>query len=100
MSHISKLAVLTVMLLVLSGTWKLHAQQSGQVALNVDAGYGGYYRPNKWVPLLITVNNTGPDISGELRVTASRTTGLTADTFRSPVELATNSSKAVFLYIT
>jgi hypothetical protein len=52
------------------------------------------------MPVLVTVSNTGPDITGELRITSSNTAGLSANAYIVKVELPTQSSKQVFLYIT
>jgi hypothetical protein len=79
---------------------KIRAAQNHQIAIKLEAGFDGMFRSEKWVPLLITIGNSGPDISGELRVTASSTTGLTASAYKTTIDLPTNSSKQVFLYIT
>jgi hypothetical protein len=93
-------AILIVLFAALIAPAAARAQQAGLITLKLEAGYDSYFRSNKWVPLLISVSNNGPDISGDLRVTASGTSGLLAGAFKTPVELATNSSKQVFLYIT
>jgi hypothetical protein len=77
-----------------------HAAQTGVIALRVEAGFDGYYRGDRWLPLLISVSNNGPDIVGELRVTADTTSGLSASSYQTSIELPTNSSKQIFLYIT
>jgi hypothetical protein len=78
----------------------IRAAQNNQIAIKLEAGFEGLFRSEKWVPLLITIGNSGPDVSGELRVTASGTAGLTASAYKTTIDLPTNSSKQVFLYIT
>ncbi|MCC7447740.1 MAG: hypothetical protein IT324_10000 [Anaerolineae bacterium] len=76
-----------------------HTGQTNPVVINLEAGFEGYFRPDRWVPLLVSVSNDGPDISGELRVTSNGTFGLSDNTYRTSIELPTGSSKQVFLYI-
>ncbi|MEP7289572.1 MAG: hypothetical protein ABI947_27805 [Chloroflexota bacterium] len=96
------LAAITFGLLLVSTVHRAnaHTAQNAQVKLNVEAGYDGYYRSDRWLPLLVTVSNSGPDIVGELRVTASGTPGLSAGSYTTSVEFPNGSNKELFLYIT
>jgi hypothetical protein len=85
---------------VLNAPNTARAAQNKQVQLSVQAGYQGYYRANSWVPLLVTVTNTGPDLSGKLRVTGFGTSGLSAGEYTTDIDLPNQSSKQVFLYVT
>ena len=69
------------------------------MVINLEAGFEGYFRSDRWVPLLVSVSNDGPDISGELRVTSNGTFGLTDNAYKTPIELPTGSSKQIFLYV-
>ncbi len=75
------------------------AAQSGAIHLSVEAGFQNRFRENRWTPLLISVSNDGPDVSGELRVVSGNTLGLTAGGYATPVDLPTQSSKQLFLYV-
>src|SRR5260221_8451449 len=74
--------------------------QNTQVRLTVEAGYDGYYRANQWIPLLVSLSNIGPDLSGEVRVTSLGTVGLSAGDYATNIDLPKQSNKQVFLYIT
>ncbi len=74
-------------------------QPAPTIDLQVDAGYGGRFRPDGWTPLLLTVANDGPDISGALRVRAENNPGLNATTYSTPIDLPRQSRKQVFLYV-
>src|SRR5260370_27309031 len=78
--------VIAVLLLSINllGRYRPAAAQSNAVTLKFEPGFGGYYRADRWMPLLVNVSNSGPDVSGELHVTA----GATASP--SPRALATN----------
>jgi hypothetical protein len=44
------------------------AQGSDGVRLQVHAGMGGFVRPFRWTPVRITLENSGPDLSGEVLI--------------------------------
>src|ERR1051325_4590524 len=64
-SFLSFFFVLSLALVALAAPRRALAAQNAKVQLSVDAGYEGYYRANDWVPLLVTVTNSGPDITGQ-----------------------------------
>ncbi len=99
-SRVIRLIVMLSLVVCLAPAFAAHAAQNNNVVLKLEAGFEGYFRSNQWVPLLIKVSNNGPDISGELRVTSSGNSGLTAGQYSTPIDLPMNSSKEVFLYIT
>lgn len=74
-------------------------QPAPTIDLQLDAGFGGRFRPDTWMPLLLSVANDGPDISGELRVRAENNPGLNATTYSVPIDLPRQSRKQVFLYV-
>ncbi|MBC7249511.1 MAG: hypothetical protein H5T62_04440, partial [Anaerolineae bacterium] len=74
-----------------------HAQQSGP-SLQVDAGFDGYYRPDAWLPLLVTVSNEGDEVQGEVRVVHDDPMGRQT-VYAQPVLLPTRSRKQFFLYV-
>src|SRR5579859_900946 len=96
--------LLLVFALSLSGTVRRsvasRAQpQSTDIQMNVEAGFNGYYRLNQWVPLLVTISNVGPDVSGQLRVTGLDTAGLSGSEYDAAIDLPNKASKQVFLYV-
>src|ERR1700694_1491417 len=74
------------------------AAQNSAIHLNVDPGFQGRFREGSWVPLLVSVSNTGSDVSGELRVRTGSTLALTSNIFSTPIDLPTQSNKQLFLY--
>jgi hypothetical protein len=42
------------------------AAQSGPIALEVEAGFGGTLKSGAWAPIIITATNTGADVRGRL----------------------------------
>lgn len=92
--------VIVFALLVIGGpAHSARAAQSNAIHLSVDAAFSSHFREGYWIPLLISVSNDGPDVSGELRVVSGNTLGLTAGGYATPVELPTQSSKQLFLYV-
>jgi hypothetical protein len=41
---------------------------AGQIDLDGEAGFDGYYRVGRWLPVRVDISNTGPDLDGELVV--------------------------------
>src|SRR5260221_3269580 len=100
MSIVVIVIVLGALLMHSDSAARAHPAQNTQVRLNVEAGYDGYYRANQWMPLLVTLSNIGADLTGEVRVTALGTAGLSAAEYTTNIDLPKQSNKQVFLYIT
>ncbi len=69
------------------------------VTLVIHAGFDGYYKDQRWLPVRITVSNDGPDTKGTLQVTVPRGGGGAAVMVTREVDLPTQSRREVFLYI-
>lgn len=75
------------------------AQGNEPVVLKVTAAFGGFYRPEFWMPLQVQVRNEGVSLRGQISV-RPETTGREVETaYSTPIELPTGSEKTVFLYI-
>ncbi len=74
------------------------AAQTNPITLAARAGFDGYYKDTRWVPMRITVANDGPDASGTLQVSLARNNAAELIIAR-PVELPTQSRREIFLYI-
>jgi hypothetical protein len=74
-------------------------RQESPITLSLEAGYGRHFRADQWLPLLLTVANDGPDVSGALRVRAENNVGLNGTTYSTPLDLPQQSRKQVFLYV-
>jgi len=75
----------------------IHAQEEGP-SLQVQAGFDGYYRPDGWLPLLVTVANEGREVAGEVRVIRDDSMGRRI-VYARPVPLPAHSRKQFFLYV-
>lgn len=96
--------VITVFALVLGclvglPTTHSHAQTQTPVRLAVEGGFDSYFREGDWTPLLIRVSNDGAGIVGELRVVSGGAIRLNTGGYSVPIELPTQSSKQLFLYV-
>src|SRR5260370_19077822 len=79
---------------------------SGGLALQVNAGFGAYYRNGSWVPLYITLRNNGPDFSGTLS-TSNLDGSIWQDTFtmipssqyNEPITMPHGTQKQFTMYL-
>ncbi len=74
------------------------AEQANPVTLTARAGFDGYYKEARWVPLRLTVANDGPDTRGTLVVKAPRTSSGEI-TITREIELPTQSRREIWLYV-
>lgn len=70
-----------------------------EITLNVDPGYGSYFREDTWLPIRIEVANDGADVVGSLVVRPETSGSAVPNTFSAPISLPTGSRKTAFLYI-
>ncbi|MGH2524027.1 MAG: hypothetical protein ACRDH2_16090, partial [Anaerolineales bacterium] len=68
------------------------------IVLAMRAGFDGYYKDGRWMPVRISVANDGPDARGTLRILAPRNDGNEV-VFTRAVELPTQSRREIFMYI-
>jgi hypothetical protein len=109
-----------VVALVMAGVWMggttlTHAQEPARsqeqvaelLSLSIEeAGFGGFYRPDRWVPLKLTVTNRGDTFNGRVIVRPETSgTGLN-DTYSAqiidlarPIAPATETTETLFLYL-
>src|SRR5579859_4738278 len=69
------------------------------ITLTIHAGFDGYYKDQRWLPVRITVANDGPDTKGTLHVSVPRSGGGADLVVTRDVDLPTQSRREVFLYI-
>jgi hypothetical protein len=67
------------------------------VTMQVEAAYDGIFKNGEWLPIWVTLENSGPD--REARLQARITSGSTATNYAVPVPLPTGSRKRVPLYV-
>ncbi len=92
------LTVLIFALLVSGGNQSVHAQSTGDVNLTAQAGFNGYCKENRWIPVRVTVENKGADLNARIRVAYQNDNGgLSA--YATDISLPTTSRKEFFLYL-
>jgi hypothetical protein len=69
------------------------ATVSGQIAVQAEAGFGGYYRVGRWMPIRVEVENQGHDIEGEFVVSWGGTL------YRQAIDLPSPSRKLLEFYV-
>ncbi|MCC6190471.1 MAG: hypothetical protein IT318_15695 [Anaerolineales bacterium] len=74
------------------------ATQPAPITLTARAGFDGYYKEARWIPMRVTVANDGPDTRGTVRIVTPRYN--TAEVIVSrEVELPNQSRHEIFLYV-
>lgn len=68
------------------------------LALTARAGFDSLYKGEYWLPVVVSVANSGPAIEGEVRVYTGANTNNEL-MYRAPISLPTQSDKRVTLYI-
>lgn len=74
------------------------AAQDSAITLVAELGYDGYYRQNEWVPVRVTVSNSGSDIDGTIVWEQPGSASGEAIRYELPVVLPAQSRKIVTLY--
>lgn len=90
-----KLAVLCLVCLFVMPN---QAQIQDLLTITVDGGYGGFYRPDHWTPLHVTIQNRGAGIQGRVIVRPETSAGGLSNAYSLPVDLPpqTGDDPAVF----
>lgn len=69
-------------------------QAADTVVLSATVGFDGYYKSETWTPVQITVENNGPNLTGELQFHDTNTPfGVPSVLYRYPLDLPTQSRK-------
>ncbi len=93
-------------------TPQLPVATQSQVKLTVQPGLAGYARPGNWIPVIVDLDNPGPNADGELVInvapqTANNNYGSSYQTqtqayttlYVQPVKMPTGSKKQVTMYV-
>src|SRR5688572_19020459 len=70
--------------------------QTAPFTVSAVGAFGGTFKVGEWFPVLVTIENGGPDTHVEVRATVGPSDGAT--TFVAPVELPAGTTKLVTLY--
>jgi hypothetical protein len=72
-------------------------EPSLDLEMEAIAAFGGYFKYGEWLPVWLTLENSGSDLQAEARVRVAHSYGGT--TFAVPVSLPTGSQKRVPVYM-
>jgi len=86
------------LLFVLDGRQRTLAQEGNRINLSAWAGFDGYCKSNTWMPVRITVANSGPDLNARVQVSYQEIVG-SISTVGADISLPTTSEKEIFLYL-
>ncbi len=75
------------------------AQEPSPISLEVEVGFDGKARVGHWIPVVVRVENTGPDLEAEIHVTASRGHPTSSGINIADVVLPRGSRKRLTLYV-
>ena len=99
-------AVLVVALLaILAATLSLNsptaalAQETSPISLEVEVGFDGKARVGNWVPVVVRLENQGPDLSAEIHVIGSRGHPMSSGIYVDDVVLPRNGRKRLTLHV-
>jgi hypothetical protein len=82
------------MFFVVAGNQEVHAQGQGDVKLTVQAGFNGYCKENRWIPVRVTVENKGADLTAaRIQVSGGKSI------YAADISLPSTSRKELFLYL-
>ena len=75
-------------------------QQDSNIEVDVVAGFGSYFRANKWTPIQVTVRNNGNrDIQGSLQIRAQNPITQREQNFTTPFFVRFGSERSEYLYV-
>ncbi len=73
-------------------------QGAPPVTLVIEAGFNAYVKSSAWMPLRISLDNTGNALEGQLVLVSEKTTEV-FERFEQPVSLAKGAKREVTMYI-
>lgn len=68
--------------------------QAPAITLSAEAAYGGVYRPRSWLPILVSLENSGPDRQVEVQIGARNGTQYAVD-----LDLPNGGRKLALVYV-
>ena len=91
------LLVLTLILLGMSTNPAISQESTPSVTMAVSPAYQGYFKYGEWLPVWISLENHGSDLTGEVQVKVVRDFEQT--TFAAPVSLPAGARKRLPVYV-
>lgn len=86
-------------LLLVSPAGHMVTAQDDPLSLTAEVGFDGYCKKGEWIPVRVTVANSGPDVEGFIEVEQSDTSLADRILYRVPISLPGQSRKTVTLYV-
>ena len=90
------LFVVLVGILLFSGLSPVLAQEPSPISVRVEVGFDGKARAGHWTPVVVQMENQGPDFAGEVQIFG--TPGQSAR-YVTDIVLPTNSRKLITLHV-
>jgi hypothetical protein len=77
----------------------VHAQDGGDVSLAAQAGFDGYCKERSWIPVRVTMENTGSDLNVRVQVVFRNSNLGNRSVNAADLSLPASSRKEIVLYI-
>ncbi|MFQ5436869.1 MAG: hypothetical protein ACE5FD_18585, partial [Anaerolineae bacterium] len=91
--------IITLLFIGLAARPAAAQEENSGITLTARAGFDGYYKPEFWVPVQVTVTNNGPAVEGELRISLGSRAAGDYIVYKNPISLPTQSSKRVTMIV-
>lgn len=93
------LMLFNISLLIFACVGSVQAQDSGNVGLTARAGFDGYCKEGSWIPVRVTVENTGTDLDARIQAMYQNSFGGNNSVYAADLSLPASSRKELFIYI-
>lgn len=98
-SLITLIAICSSLIVSLKIFGQANAQADAQITLTAEAGFDGYAKEGKWIPVRVTLENQGADVNeASLQVSYKDFSGIST-IYSADISLPTNSRKELFIYV-
>lgn len=99
--YVKRTLLIALLLLLSFGTLGFSPPpQQQDIEIDVAAGYAGYYRPDKWTPVNVTVrNNTNRDIQGSVQIRTESVSSGREQIFTTPFFVRFGGERSEYIYV-
>ena len=98
-------AFVVALLAILAATLSLNsppaalAQETSPISLEIEAGFDGKARVGNWIPVVVRLENQGPDLSAEIHVIGNRGHPMSSGSYVADVVLPRGGRKRLTLHV-
>ncbi len=92
------IGLILALLLLLGARARPGAAQSG-LTMTARAGFDGFYKSGQWVPVYVTLSNSGALVEGTVQIVTNPASSTERLVYDAPVSLPAQSKKLVTLYV-